>query len=167
MHFRQSSFVATRWRFIGDLRCGDRGTGKFIMVDMFSPKQRSEIMSKVKGSGNAATELRLIEIFRSYRIRGWRRQVPLLGKPDFIFPAVRLALFIDGCFWHGCRLHGTIPESNRSFWEKKIHQNKNRDRLVCRGLKKLGWRVIRIWQHELRQPEKVAKRVILALEKSR
>jgi DNA mismatch endonuclease, patch repair protein len=120
----------------------------------------------VKGSGNAATELRLIEIFRAYKIRGWRRRGRLMGKPDFIFPGVRLALFVDGCFWHGCRLHGTIPESNRSFWEKKIRENMTRDRFVRRGLEKLGWRVIRIWQHELRQPDKVAKRVNRALEKS-
>jgi DNA mismatch endonuclease, patch repair protein len=129
------------------------------MVDMFSRQQRSEIMSKVKGSGNRATELRLIAIFREYKIRGWRRRKAVFGKPDFIFPASRLAIFVDGCFWHGCPTHGSIPVSNRLFWLRKIKRNCDRDRLVNRELRKTGWRVLRIWQHDLRKPALVARRI--------
>jgi DNA mismatch endonuclease (patch repair protein) len=129
------------------------------MADMFSPKQRSEIMSKVKGRENLATELRLIFIFRQFGIRGWRRRAVIFGNPDFIFPAERLAVFVDGCFWHNCPIHGSTPETNRKFWTQKLGRNKKRDELVQRTLKDLGWRVLRIWQHELREPVKVARRI--------
>ncbi len=129
------------------------------MADMFSPKQRSEIMSKVKGRENKATELRLIRVFREFGIRGWRRRAKVLGKPDFIFPAARLAVFVDGCFWHGCPIHGSLPISNRTFWVRKLTRNKLRDRVVRQKLKSLGWSVLRIWQHELHEPAKVARRV--------
>jgi DNA mismatch endonuclease, patch repair protein len=129
------------------------------MADVFSPKQRSEIMSRVKSRENQATELRLIRVFREYGIRGWRRRASIFGRPDFIFPAVRLAIFVDGCFWHGCPVHGSLPATNKMFWKRKLSCNKERDKIVGRTLKGFGWRVLRIWQHELREPDKVARRV--------
>jgi DNA mismatch endonuclease, patch repair protein len=133
------------------------------MADMFSPRQRSEIMSKVKGRENQATELRLIGVFREFGIRGWRRRAAVFGNPDFVFPAVRLAVFVDGCFWHGCPVHGSLPATNRRFWTLKLKRNTERDRVVGRELKRSGWFVLRIWQHELRAPDKVARRVRQAL----
>lgn len=133
------------------------------MADMFSTKQRSEIMSKVKSRGNHATELRLIGIFREFQIRGWRRRAVIFGNPDFIFPTARVAVFVDGCFWHCCPVHGSVPATNRVFWTRKLHRNKERDRLVRQTLRNSGWRVLRIWQHELREPEKVARRVSRSL----
>lgn len=129
------------------------------MVDMFSPKQRSEIMSMVKSRENKATELRLIRVFREFGIRGWRRRAKISGKPDFVFPTARLAVFVDGCFWHGCPIHGSLPVTNRMFWTRKLSRNKARDRVVRRTLKSSGWCVLRIWQHELREPDKVARRI--------
>jgi DNA mismatch endonuclease (patch repair protein) len=73
----------------------------------------------------------------------------VFGKPDFIFRAAKLAVFVDGCFWHGCPKHATKPKSNRSFWATKLSRNKARDVVVTRTLRKLGWRVIRIWEHDL------------------
>jgi len=134
------------------------------MADMFSPKQRSEIMSKVKSRENKATEIRLIRIFRKYGITGWRRRAVIFGKPDFFFPAARVVVFVDGCFWHGCPLHGTLPATNRVFWARKLNRNKERDKVVRRELKKLNWRVVRIWQHELRNPVRVARRVRRSLQ---
>ncbi|HEX3989276.1 MAG TPA: very short patch repair endonuclease, partial [Verrucomicrobiae bacterium] len=113
------------------------------MADIFSRGERSKIMSKVKGRGNAATELRLISIFRADRIRGWRRRARIFGSPDFVFPKIRLAVFVDGCFWHGCPLHATLPATNRAFWARKLGGNKRRDKLVRRRLKTSGWRVLR------------------------
>lgn len=159
MHFLRNSFAATHWRFGKGLSGRGRDRGKLEMVDVFSRKRRSEIMSRVRDRGNAATELRLIEIFRSEGVRGWRRQSRVFGRPDFIFPKARVAIFVDGCFWHGCPLHGEIPASNTPFWSKKIQANVTRDDLVRRRLKKLGWRVIRIWQHDLRRPGRVAGRI--------
>jgi len=120
-------------------------------------------MSRVKGRGNAATELRLIRIFGEHRITGWRRHVAIFGNPDFVLPKARLAVFVDGCFWHGCPMHASYPSSNRTFWKKKLVRNKDRDRLVNRILRTKEWRVIRIWQHELRELDNVAKRVSRSL----
>ena len=106
-------------------------------------------MSLIKGRGNKATELRLIGIFKTHRIIGWRRGWPLEGKPDFVFPTLRLAVFVDGCFWHGCPLHATRPKSNSAFWQTKLARNRARDRFVTRYLHAEGWQVLRIWEHEL------------------
>lgn len=119
------------------------------MANLFTPEKRSELMSLIRSSGNKGTELRLIAIFRDHRITGWRRNSKLPGKPDFVFPAHRLAVFVDGCYWHGCPKHYRRPKSNRAFWDAKIARNRQRDREVNRMLKNRGWRVLRIWQHAL------------------
>jgi DNA mismatch endonuclease (patch repair protein) len=106
-------------------------------------------MARIRGIGNKDTELRLIALMRATRITGWRRNSTLIGKPDFVFPKLRLAVFVDGCFWHGCPIHGTKPKQNAEFWLTKIARNQTRDRLVNRTLRKTGWRVLRIWEHEL------------------
>ncbi len=133
------------------------------MADVFDKKKRSEIMSRVKGRGNAATEVRLVSVFREHRITGWRRQYALFGKPDFVFPKRRLAVFVDGCFWHGCPVHGTMPNTNIEFWQKKLQRNRERDQKVNRELKKVGWRIVRVWQHELKDPNKVAQKLVRIL----
>ena len=119
------------------------------MPDIFSKRKRSAVMALIRSRGNKATELRLIAIFRAHSITGWRRHRPLFGKPDFVFPALKLAVFVDGCFWHGCPIHGTRPKTNAAFWGKKISTNRTRDRLVTRTLRARGWRVLRIWEHAL------------------
>jgi DNA mismatch endonuclease (patch repair protein) len=119
------------------------------MADLFSREKRSEIMSRVKGLGNERTEIALVRLFRRHKIRGWRRRYSLFGKPDFVFPATRVAIFVDGCFWHSCKKHGSIPASNREFWRAKLERNQARDRVVNRTLRRCGWIVIRVWQHEL------------------
>ncbi|MBI5386116.1 MAG: very short patch repair endonuclease [Verrucomicrobia bacterium] len=119
------------------------------MADVFNKAKRSQIMSRVRGHGNERTELALVSLLRRNRLSGWRRNQPVFGKPDFIFRQQRLVVFVDGCFWHGCPLHATKPATNRAFWRKKLARNKARDRLVNRTLRKAGWRVMRIWQHEL------------------
>jgi DNA mismatch endonuclease (patch repair protein) len=119
------------------------------MADVFSKKKRSEVMSRIRSHGNKATELALAKIFRANKITGWRRNQKVFGKPDFIFPKRKLAVFVDGCFWHGCPQHATKPKGNRMFWRRKLSANKARDRLVTRALRSQGWRVLRIWEHEL------------------
>lgn len=119
------------------------------MPDIFTKIKRSAVMSRIRGSGNKDTELRLIQVFRENGITGWRRGSKLVGKPDFVFPRLKLAVFVDGCFWHGCPKHATWPKQNAAFWRKKITTNKTRDRRVNRELRALGWRVVRVWAHEL------------------
>jgi DNA mismatch endonuclease (patch repair protein) len=80
-------------------------------------------------------------------------------KPDFVFRQVRLAVFVDGCFWHGCPKHATKPANNRAFWKKKLAGNKTRDRVVNRILRRAGWRVIRIWECEFRNAKRILKRI--------
>ncbi|MGC3959860.1 MAG: very short patch repair endonuclease [Verrucomicrobiota bacterium] len=145
------------------------------MADVFSKRKRSAVMSRIRGRGNKDTELALAKLLRAHGISGWRRQVEIRGRaalprgpnfeaaqqrrptssfrvrPDFVFRQVRLALFVDGCFWHGCPQHGTKPKNNAAFWRKKLNANKRRDVLVTRTLRKSGWRVVRIWEHALRR----------------
>ena len=134
------------------------------MPDIFTKSKRSEVMSRIRGCGNKETELALILVFRANRITGWRRYQPVFVKPDFVFPQWKLAVFVDGCFWHGCPKHGTRPKSNRKFWDEKIARNRQRDREVNRKLRKHGWRILRIWEHALRKPAQVVRRVARALE---
>ena len=119
------------------------------MADVFTKAKRSEVMSRVRARGNRSTELRMILIFRSHGISGWRRNRPVLGRPDFVFPVERVAVLVDGCFWHGCPRHYTAPAGHAAFWRRKLVANRTRDRLVTRTLTRAGWKVIRIWEHAL------------------
>jgi DNA mismatch endonuclease (patch repair protein) len=130
------------------------------MPDVFTKEKRSQVMSLIRGKGNKDTELFMIGILRSGRISGWRRNVKILGKPDFVFLKQKIALFVDGCFWHGCPDHSNLPRNNRPFWKKKLQQNKDRDRLVSRELRKMGWKVVRVWEHELKSPAKVIAKLM-------
>lgn len=119
------------------------------MPDVFTSTKRSQVMSQIRGRDNKATELALMGFFKLNRITGWRRHLPVYGKPDFVFPKLRLAVFVDGCFWHSCPKHANMPVNNRSFWRRKLEANKIRDRLVIRTLRQQGWHVLRVWEHEL------------------
>jgi DNA mismatch endonuclease (patch repair protein) len=152
------------------------------MPDVFSKAKRSEVMSRIRSRGNKDTEVALAKLFRRHKITGWRRQLKLRvtsGKrrvtrkarvsglspvtrhlslsvrPDFIFQKIRLALFVDGCFWHGCPKHGTQPKGNRAFWKNKFARNRARDFLVTRALRRANWRVLRVWEHELVRKDEI------------
>jgi DNA mismatch endonuclease (patch repair protein) len=139
------------------------------MTDVLSKKQRSKLMASVRSTGNKDTELKLASILRAHGIKGWRRHQPAPGKPDFVFPKLRVAVFVDGCFWHGCRWHCRMPKSRQGFWTPKIARNKARDHEVGKLLRERGWRVLRIWEHSLREPGKVVARLegMLASESAR
>jgi len=111
---------------------------------------RSQIMATVKSSGNKSTEQRFVKLLRSSSIVGWRRHWPIAGKPDFVFPRKRIAVFIDGCFWHGCPKHCRMPASNVAYWDGKIRRNVRRDKKITRDLQGMGWIVFRFWEHELK-----------------
>jgi len=134
------------------------------MTDVFSKEKRSEVMSKIRGKGNKDTELAMIRVFREYHITGWRRNQRLVGKPDFTFWKQRVVVFVDGCFWHGCPIHATMPKNNKEFWEKKLGANKVRDEFVTQELKSKGWTVIRIWEHEIKKPDLVAEHIAKAID---
>ena len=119
------------------------------MADTFNKHKRSEIMSCVRSNKNKSTELRLISIFRDLGIKGWRRNYKVKGKPDFVFLKGKIAVFTDGCFWHGHGCRNITPEDNKDYWGKKITTNKARDRAINKYLRSIGWKVIRIWECEL------------------
>lgn len=114
-------------------------------------------MARVKSKGNKTTELKLIKIFRLNKITGWRRNFKLIGTPDFVFPKSRLTVFVDGCFWHGHPVKCRVPRGNRSYWMDKINANKARDKKVNKALRRLGWSVLRIWEHEVGKPSTAEK----------
>ncbi|MBQ9126245.1 MAG: DNA mismatch endonuclease Vsr [Thermoguttaceae bacterium] len=120
------------------------------MADKFTPERRSEIMRAVKSKNNVSTELKLIAFFKSRNIKGWRRNYKVKGKPDFVFLDAKLAVFVDGCFWHGhtCK---HLPKENVEFWRAKIERNKRRDAEVTTMFLERGWKVLRVWECELRK----------------
>jgi DNA mismatch endonuclease (patch repair protein) len=137
------------------------------VADVFTKKKRSEVMARIRGRGNKETELALASLLRRNGLTGWRRHQAILGRPDFVFRKERLAVFVDGCFWHGCKLHANVPSNNRRFWVAKLSANRVRDNLVSVQLRRVGWRVVRIWEHELRSPHRVIRRIDRALRSPR
>lgn len=130
------------------------------MSDSVDKEKRSEVMRAVKSKGNKSTELKLIALFKENGITGWRRGYSVKGHPDFVFMDKRVAIFVDGCLWHGheCR---HWPKSNEKFWKNKIKGNIRHDHEVTTRFENRGWTVLRIWECELQNkniPE-TAKRI--------
>ncbi|MDB6123163.1 MAG: mismatch repair protein Vsr [Pedosphaera sp.] len=123
-------------------------------------------MTTIRSSGNKDTEIKLISLFRSHGITGWRRHQTVLGKPDFVFRREKLAIFVDGCFWHGCPQHGRKPSTNRSYWLPKLRRNQKRDAEVKRALSKAGWIVVRLWEHDLADESRVVHLITKALNQT-
>ena len=98
------------------------------MADIWSKKKRSEVMSLIRGKGNKETENALLVLLRQNKITGWRIRLTLPGKPDFAFSKHKVAVFDDGCFWHGCPKCYTRPKTNRAFWDRKRETNIARDK---------------------------------------
>lgn len=135
------------------------------MADWLSQEQRSRNMASIRSKGNATTERTFLTLLREAGISGWRRHADLPGKPDFSFAKHRLAVFVDGCFWHGCPRCYRAPEDNRSYWRNKVRSNRLRDRRNARKLRTRGWSVVRFWEHALRK-EKERNQVLLRLKQA-
>lgn len=131
------------------------------MVDTLSKSKRSEIMAANRSSGNKSTEGRLTELLVSSGISGWRlHPKDVEGKPDFVFDSEKLLIFVDGCFWHGCKRCRHLPRTNTEFWDNKLRTNIARDKRIAHRLRRHGWHVIRIWEHELKKtPQKAIGRI--------
>jgi DNA mismatch endonuclease, patch repair protein len=130
-----------------------------------SNESRSYTMSQIRSSGNNSTELRMIYIMRQNGIKDWRRNQNLLGKPDFVFWKSRVALFIDGCFWHCCPRCFVKPKSNIDYWQEKAKKNRARDRMITNELTSRNWKVIRIWEHSLKRPRWVVAKLRSVLQR--
>ncbi len=123
------------------------------MPDDRTPEQRRKTMQAVRSKGTGP-ERRLWAMIAGMRLKGWRKNDSKLpGKPDVAFPEQRVVVFVDGCFWHGCpHCNRRTPETNREYWESKIKGNVERDRKNRETLREDGWRVVQIWEHEIRKP---------------
>ncbi|MCX7017671.1 MAG: very short patch repair endonuclease [bacterium] len=107
-------------------------------------------MSRIRSSGNKSTEWRLRALLVRYGFNKWKlHPADITGRPDIVFPGNRIAIFLDGCFWHGCPKCGRVPKSNRKYWAAKLETNRRRDRAVNRRLRKNGWHVIRFWECQI------------------
>ena len=132
----------------------------------FGNLTRSQLMTRVRSSGNNTTEIRMMHLLRKAGLKGWRRHLRLPGKPDFAWPNQKVALFVDGCFWHGHDCGKNIkPRTNAQAWQEKITNTKRRDRRTARQLRIGGWSVLRIWECRLRDaPDACIGRLRRALE---
>ena len=123
------------------------------MSDVFDKEKRSEIMRSVKSRNTKSTEIRLEAIFRKYHITGWRKNYPVKGSPDFVFLKRKVAVFVDGCFWHGHDCRNTRPDDNADYWRAKRERNQKRDVDVAEMFTRRGWTVLRIWECELKKKQ--------------
>lgn len=130
-------------------------------MDVHTPAQRSFNMSRIY-SKNTSSEVKLRKFLSATGIRGYRLHYKITGKPDIVFPKKKIAIFIDGCFWHRCKYHFVSPKTNKKFWLPKIKRNLVRDKEVNRTLKVAGWQVVRIWEHEV---ENDAKKISAKINK--
>jgi len=122
-------------------------------------------MRAVRGSGNRTTEQRFRFALVGAGLRGWTtRNRNVLGTPDFLFPKAKLAVFVDGCFWHGCPDCGHVPKTRRPYWSAKIKRNRQRDRETTQRLRASGFRVIRFWEHDLSCLDRCLEQLLIALE---
>ena len=136
-------------------------------VTTFGGLSRSALMARVRGRGNKSTELKLLALLKNHRVTGWRRHLgSILGKPDFTWRRQKVVVFVDGCFWHGHSCpRGQLPRTNVDAWRQKIARNRRRDRRNARALRSRGWKVLRVWECQLRRdPERVLRRVRRAVE---
>ena len=121
------------------------------IMDIFDKNKRSDIMQKVRSKNNKSTELKLIELFRKNDIKGWRRHYRVKGHPDFVFLDKKIAVFVDGCFWHGHDCRNTRPLDNAKYWQQKRERNILHDKQITALFEKRNWTVLRIWECELKK----------------
>ena len=135
------------------------------MSDNLTKAQRSRLMARVASKGNRTTERKLRAKLVSAGISGWKiNAAAVRGKPDFVFENLGVAIFVDGCFWHGCIKCRSIPKANHKFWVQRIEGNKTRDRQITYQLRHEGWKVLRIWEHDLqKRPGSVMARIAQAI----
>ena len=130
------------------------------MTDVLTKGQRKYNMSRIR-SKNTGPEITLRKLLFARGIRGYRIHYNLPGKPDIVFVKKKIAIFIDGCFWHKCPEDFQEPETRKEFWMNKINSNVERDEKNNKILQDDGWLVLRFWEHEIRKnPDGVVRRII-------
>lgn len=133
------------------------------MADIFSKIKRSEIMSRVR-SKDSKIEIEFRKRIWQAGFRYRKNAIGYFGKPDLVLPKYKTVIFVDSCFWHGCKKHGSIPKIRKNFWKAKLKRNKERDREVLRHYKKQGWKIFRIWEHDLGKKDLFVKKYLKQLK---
>ncbi len=134
------------------------------MTDCFTKEKRSENMAKIR-SKDTKIEIQFRKALWRQGYRYLKNSTRYFGKPDLVLPKYKTVIFLDSCFWHGCKKHGNQPKSNKSYWKNKLERNKKRDQQVNRFYKQEGWRVIRIWEHCIPKNDSTRLyKIILALD---
>lgn len=129
-------------------------------MDTFSPAERSEVMKRARSKDTQPEKaVRSLVHRMGFRFALHRRDLP--GNPDLVFPARNRVIFVHGCFWHGhsCRAGRNRPSSNTKYWLAKLDRNQSRDAANRRRLRNLGWRVLVIWECELKNPDRLRARI--------
>lgn len=139
------------------------------MADIFSKKKRSDIMSRIRSSGTKP-EAQTLRVFRAILGHRWRIETHnpgILGQPDLFLPSLSLVVFVDGCFYHSCPLHGHIPKTRKRYWKPKLERTAKRDRRYRAKLRMQGYSVWRLWEHDLKRScnEQLLKRLEKRLSK--
>lgn len=132
------------------------------MVDIFTKKKRSEVMSRVKNK-DSKIEIAFRKALWKEGFRYRKNATNHFGKPDIVLPKYKTVIFVDSCFWHGCKKHGSMPVTRKDFWKKKIARNKERDKEVNRYYKKEEWRVFRVWEHNIKKIHSIVEKIMLTL----
>lgn len=135
------------------------------MSDVFNKEKRSQIMRAIKSRNTRSTERTLLSLLKENGVTGWRRNYDVKGHPDFVFLKQRVAIFVDGCFWHGHDCRNTRPSDNADYWQKKREKNIRHDKEVTKYFEERGWTVLRIWECELKKKnrEKTFNRILSAI----
>ena len=118
-------------------------------MDTVSKQKRSEIMSRIKSRDSKIETLFRKELWKlGFRYR--KNSGKYFGKPDIVLKQHKTVVFVDSCFWHGCKKHCRLPSTRKNYWLPKIARNKQRDKEVSRHYKKIGWKIVRVWEHNLK-----------------
>lgn len=134
------------------------------MADTVSKKKRSEIMRAVK-SKDTKMEIAFRKVIWQKGFRYSKNSSIYFGKPDIVLKKYKTVIFLDSCFWHGCKKHCRIPTARKEYWTKKIERNKQRDKEVIRHYKKIGWKIIRVREHQIYENKnKVLRQVVKLID---
>ncbi|OJI06575.1 hypothetical protein BK004_02730 [bacterium CG10_46_32] len=128
-------------------------------MDTVSKKKRSEIMSRIKSQDSKIETLFRKKLWQ-YGFRYRKNSGKLFGKPDIVLKKHETVIFIDSCFWHGCKKHCRIPTARKKYWVPKIERNKKRDKQVGKIYRNKKWKIFRVWEHQINEERKLEETII-------
>lgn len=127
-----------------------------LCMDTVSKQKRSKIMSRIKDK-NSKIEIEFRKALWKEGFRYSKNSLKYFGKPDLVLKKYKTVIFIDSCFWHGCKKHCRIPSTNKNYWTQKVANNMTRDKKVLKYYKKQSWKIFRVWEHQISREYKLKK----------